>query len=294
MVKSGTFVKLFAFLLGAFSLSFSCDGRSACEGGCAIFLNALDLRKNPQMEELFASIDDSLYARKINNEFQKLELAGLCGCDPGGFFLESRHKDLMDSGWALNWCGNPDSIVNFNDYSMGVNESVVRSNSVLSQNISALKKFIKENGCPVDSVYEISADDLKPENAKKGIYVTDLNVRDREIIVPAYVRILKTYHPNGKLAQKIQFKQGKRDGTDIWYYPTGKKFKVTDFKNGGRHGNEIEYDGSGRKTYEEPYRNGKLHGIKKYYRENGQIWAKQKYEDGVEISSERLSTDEEM
>lgn len=294
MVKSGTFVKLFAFLLGAFSLSYSCDGRSACEGGCAIFLNALDLRKNPQMEELFASIDDSLYARKINNEFQKLELAGLCGCDPGGFFLESRHKDLMDSGWALNWCGNPDSIVNFNDYSMGVNESVVRSNSVLSQNISALKKFIKENGCPVDSVYEISADDLKPENAKKGIYVTDLNVRDREIIVPAYVRILKTYHPNGKLAQKIQFKQGKRDGTDIWYYPTGKKFKVTDFKNGGRHGNEIEYDGSGRKTYEEPYRNGKLHGIKKYYRENGQIWAKQKYEDGVEISSERLSTDEEM
>lgn len=294
MVKSGTFVKLFAFLLGAFSLSFSCDGRSACEGGCAIFLNALDLRKNPQMEELFASIDDSLYARKINNEFQKLELAGLCGCDPGGFFLESRHKDLMDSGWALNWCGSPDSIVNFNDYSMGVNESVVRSNSVLSQNISALKKFIKENGCPVDSVYEISADDLKPENAKKGIYVTDLNVRDREIIIPAYVQVLKSYHSNGKLANKIHFKNGKRNGIDIWYYPTGKKFKVTNYKDGLLHGTEIEYDESGRKKYEEPYRNGKLHGIKKYYRENGQIWAKQKYEDGVEISSERLITDEEM
>ena len=242
-----TFVKLFAFLLGAFSLSFSCDGRSACEGGCAIFLNVLDLRNNPQMAELFASIDDSLYARKINNGFQKLELAGLCGCDPGGIFLESRHKDLMDSGWALNWCGNPDSIVNFNDYSMGINESVVRSNSVLSQNISALKKLIKENGCPVDSVYEISAGDLKPENAKKGIYVTDLNIRDRDIVVHAYVRVLKTYHPNGKLAQKIQFKQGKRDGTDIWYYPTGKKFKVTDYKNGVRHGTEIEYDYSGRK-----------------------------------------------
>lgn len=283
-----TFVKLFAFLLGAFSLSYSCDGRSACEGGCAIFLNVLDLRNNPQMEELFASIDDSLYARKINNEFQKLELAGLCGCDPGGFFLESRHKDLMDSGWALNWCGNPDSIVNFNDYSMGINESVVRSNSVLSQNISALKKLIKENGCPVDSVYEISAGDLKPENAKKGIYFTDLNIRDREIVVPAYVRVLKTYHPNGKLAQKIQFKQGKRDGTDIWYYPTGKEFKVTDYKNGVRHGTEIEYDYSGRKTYVEPYRNGKLHGVKKYYRENGQIWAKQKFEDGKEVPLERI------
>lgn len=294
MVKSGTLVKLFVFLLGAFSLSFSCDGRSACEGGCAIFLNALDLRNNPQMAELFASIDDSLYARKINNGFQKLELAGLCGCDPGGFFLESRHKDLMDSGWALNWCGNPDSIVNFNDYSMGVNESVVRSNSVLSQNISALKKFIMDNGCPVDSVYEISAGDLKPENAKKGIYVTDLNVRDREIIVPAYVQVLKAYHSNGKLANKIQFKNGKRNGTDFWYYPTGKKFRITNYKDGVHHGTEVEYDESGRKKYEEPYRKGKLHGIKKYYRENGQIWAKQKFEDGVEISSERISTDEEM
>ena len=240
------------------------------------------------MAELFASIDDSLYARKINNGFQKLELAGLCGCDPGGIFLESRHKDLMDSGWALNWCGNPDSIVYFDDYSMGMNETVVRSNSVLSQNISALKKFIKENGCPVDSVYEISADDLKPENAKKGIYVTDLNIRDRDIVVHAYVRVLKTYHPNGKLAQKIQFKQGKRDGTDIWYYPTGKKFKVTDYKNGVRHGTEIEYDYSGRKTYVEPYRNGKSHGIKKYYDEKGRIRTKQKYEDGEEISLERI------
>jgi len=283
-----TFVKLFVFLLSAFSLSFSCDGRSACEGGFAIFLNVLDLRNNPQMAELFASIDDSLYARKINNEFQKLELAGLCGCDPGGIFLESRHKDLMDSGWALNWCGNPDSIVYFDDYSMGMNETVVRSNSVLSQNISALKKFIKENGCPVDSVYEISADDLKPENAKKGIYVTDLNIRNRDVVVPAYVQVLNSYHSNGKLANKIHFKKGKRNGTDFWYYPTGKKFKVTDYKNGVRHGTEIEYDYSGRKTYVEPYRNGKSHGIKKYYDEKGRIRTKQKYEDGEEISLERI------
>ncbi|SHK33239.1 toxin-antitoxin system YwqK family antitoxin [Fibrobacter sp. UWB12] len=285
---SRTFVKLFVFLLGAFSLSYSCDGRSACEGGCAIFLNALDLRNNPQMEELFASIDDSLYARKINNGFQKLELAGLCGCDPGGFFLESRHKDLMDSGWALNWCGNPDSIVIFNDYSEGMYKSVVRSNSVLSHNISALKKFIKDNGCPVDSVYEISADDLKTENAKKGIYVTDLNIRDRDIVVPAYVQVLKSYHSNGKLANKIHFKKGKRDGADIWYYPIGKKFKVTNYKDGLHHGNEIQYDEFGRKKYEEPYRNGKSHGIKKYYDEKGRIRTKQKYEDGEEISLERI------
>ena len=275
-------------MLGAFSLSYSCDGRSACEGGCAIFLNVLDLRNNPQMEELFASIDDSLYARKINNEFQKLELAGLCGCDPGGFFLESRHKDLMDSGWALNWCGKPDSIVYFDDYSMGMYESVVRSNSVLSQNISALKKFIMDNGCPVDSIYEITSDDLKPENAKKGIYVTDLNIRDRDIVVPAYVQVLKAYHSNGKLANKIQFKNGKRNGVDIWYYPTGKKFKVTNYKDGVRHGNEIEYDESGRKTYEEPYRNGKSHGVKKYYDEKGRIRTKQKYEDGKEVPLERI------
>ncbi|WP_175566593.1 toxin-antitoxin system YwqK family antitoxin [Fibrobacter sp. UWB11] len=274
--------------MGAFSLSYSCDGRSACEGGCAIFLNVLDLRNNPQMEELFASIDDSLYARKINNGFQKLELAGLCGCDPGGIFLESRHKDLMDSGWALNWCGNPDSIVIFNDYSEGMYKSVVRSNSVLSHNISALKKFIKDNGCPADSVYEILPDDLKTENAKKGIYVTDLNIRDRDIVVPAYVQVLKSYHSNGKLANKIHFKKGKRDGADIWYYPIGKKFKVTNYKDGLRHGNEIQYDEFGRKKYEEPYRNGNLHGIKKYYDEKGRIRTKQKYEDGEEISLERI------
>lgn len=287
-MASRIFEKLSVFLLLAFSLSFSCDGRSACEGGCAIFLNILDLKNNPKMAELFASIDDSLYARKINNGFQKLELAGLCGCDPGGFFLESRHKDLMDSGWALNWCGNPDSVVVFNDYSEGMYKSVVRSNSVLSHNISALKKFIKDNGCPVDSVYEISADDLKPENAKKGIYATSINVLNRDVVVPKNVRVLKTYHPNGKLAQKIQFEQGKRNGTEMRYFPHGKKYKVTNFKNGLRHGTEIEYDESGYKKYEEPYRNGKLHGIKKYYDEKGRVWSKQKYVDDVEISSERV------
>lgn len=220
--------------------------------------------------------------------FKSWNWQGCAGAIPVDFFLESRHKDLMDSGWALNWCGNPDSIVYFDDYSEGMNETVVRSNSVLSHNISALKKFIKDNGCPVDSVYEILVDDLKTENVKKGIYVTDLTIRDRDIVVPAYVQVLKAYHSNGKLANKIQFKNGKRNGVDIWYYPTGKKFKVTNYKNGVRHGNEIEYDESGRKTYEEPYRNGKSHGIKKYYDEKGRIRTKQKYEDGEEISLERM------
>ena len=293
-MASRIFEKFSVFLLLAFSLSFSCDGRSSCEGGCAIFLNILDLKNNPKMAELFASIDDSLYARKMNHKYQDPEpdgLAGLCGCDPGGIFLESRHVDLMDSGWHFNSCGNPDSIVKLQTYSSSIPEEnyIVESNSVLSRNIETLKRFLKDDGCIVDSVYEISAAELTPENAKKGIYATSINVLNRDVVVPKNVRVLKTYHPNGKLAQKIQFEQGKRNGTEMRYFPHGKKYKVTNFKDGLRHGIEIEYDESGYKKYEEPYRNGKLHGIKKYYDEKGRIWSKQKYVDDVEISSERVN-----
>ena len=153
-------------LFCAYSLS------AACEDG--LWLSAVDLNKDSTMAKLFAAIDDSLYEKMKKTEWN--ELSGLCGCAGGGVFVQSRHIDLMGKGWHFNWCGNPDSIVFYEDENWKSKDLILKKNSVLFNQIQTLKKLIKEKGCRPDSVYEFLENELAPENAKKGIYVLKLPI----------------------------------------------------------------------------------------------------------------------
>lgn len=253
-------------LFCAYSLS------AACEDG--LWLSAVDLNKDSAMATLFAAIDDSLYEKMKKTEWN--ELSGLCGCAGGGVFVQSRHIDLMGKGWHFNWCGNPDSIVFYEDENWKSKDLILKKNSALFNQIQTLKKLIKEKGCRPDSVYEFLENELAPENAQKGIYVSKLPIPREDIRVPKNVRLLKVYFPDGKLFREILFSQGLRNGYDKRYFPTGKKYIVNQYKNGLMDGNQVQYYPSGKKDFEVKFKNGKHVGIMKNYSEkDGSVSSKE-------------------
>ena len=199
---------------------------TACEDG--LWLSAVDLNKDSTIAKIFAAIDDSLYEKMKQTEWN--ELTGLCGCAGGGIFVQSRHTDLMEQGWHFNYCSSPDSVVRYEDEANNSKNLIVQKNSVLFNQIQSLKKLIKEKGCRPDSVYEFLENELAPENAKKGIYVLKLPIPFGDIRVPKNVRLLKVYFPDGKLFREIQFSLGLRNGYDKRYLPTGKKYIVNQYK----------------------------------------------------------------
>lgn len=253
---------LLLLLFCAYSLSATCE-----EG---LWLNAVDLNKDSTMATLFAAIDDSLYEKMKKTEWN--ELSGLCGCAGGGVFVQSRHTDLMERGWHFNYCSTPDSVVRYEDEANNSKDLIVQTNSVLFDQIQSLKKLVKEKGCKPDSVYEFLENELAPENAKKGIYVSKLPIPREDIRVPKNVRLLKVYFPDGKLFREIQFSQGVRNGYDKRYFPTGKKYIVNQYKNGLMDGDQIQYCPSGKKDFEVKFKNGKHVGLyKQYSRKNGSV-----------------------
>ena len=256
------YVKSLICLFCAYTLS------AACEDG--IYLSTVDLNKDSTMAILFAAIDDSLYEKMKKTEWN--ELSGLCGCAGGGFFVQSKHIDLMERGWHFNYCSTPDTVVYYADEADNSKDLILEKNSILFNQIQSLKKLIQEMGCRPDSVYEFSEKELIPENAKKGIYVINIPIPDEDIRVPKKVRLLKVYYPDGKLFREIQFSQGVRNGYDKRYFPTGVKYIVNHYKNGLMEGNQVKYYDSGKKDLEVGYKNGKHVGIVKYYsEENGAV-----------------------
>jgi antitoxin component YwqK of YwqJK toxin-antitoxin module len=254
------FAKILISVFSAFSLSAACDA--------GLWLNAVDLRRDSTIASLFNAVDDSLY--EINKTTEWSVIANACNCigGAGGIFLQSRHVDLMGTGWHLNWCDYPDSVVFFAEkVQYRTKDLILKTSSILFGQVQTLKKLIMEKGCETDSVYEFSDKELIPENAKKGIYVVDIPVPSENVLVPQSVRLLKIYYPNGKLAREIQFSQGLRNGYDKRYFPSGKKYIVNHYKNGLMDGMQIKHFRSGKKSLEVKYKNGKHAGIVKDYSE---------------------------
>ena len=263
------FAKILISVFSAFSLSAACDA--------GLWLNAVDLRIDSTIASLFNAVDDSLY--EINKTTEWSVIANGCNCigGAGGIFLQSRHVDLMGTGWHLNWCGYPDSVVFYREeVQYRTKDLILKTSSVLFGQVQTLKKLIMEKGCETDSVYEFSDKELIPENAKKGIYVVDIPVPSENVLVPQSVRLLKIYYPNGKLAREIQFSRGLRNGYDKRYFPSGKKYIVNHYKNGLMEGMQMKYFRFGKKSLEVKYKNGKHEGIVKYYsEEDGSVTIKE-------------------
>ena len=77
----------------------------------------------------------------------------------------------------------------------------------------------------------------------------------------------KTYFPNGKLAEKTEYIQGKKDGESFIYAENGQVTKQLNYRNGELHGPAAYYTTRGEKIMEGSYAGGRKTGKWKYYSE---------------------------
>ena len=91
---------------------------------------------------------------------------------------------------------------------------------------------------------------------------------------------IKTFHPNGKLENEINYIDGEYDGEWISYYKNGELFVFGLYENGKKDGKWLSYHENGQKNSSENYQDDILHGDWYTYFENGQTKYKGKYVDG--------------
>ena len=116
---------------------------SACDAW-PVELNSSMISDNKEIQSVYQFIDDSLYIIWKNNSFEKHELLLLCGCAPGGYVLKSSHE-IKDNLWAINFCGDPDSVITMvsqNNYSIGQVYVSIEKNTKLYKSIVRLKNYV--------------------------------------------------------------------------------------------------------------------------------------------------------
>ncbi|MCP9201024.1 aspartic peptidase [Gramella sp. GC03-9] len=75
----------------------------------------------------------------------------------------------------------------------------------------------------------------------------------------------ETYYPNGQLAEKTSYLEGKKHGESLIYTEKGQLTKQLRYRNGELHGPAIYFDPKGLKQMEGQYVEGKKSGTWKYY-----------------------------
>ncbi|MFB9056994.1 toxin-antitoxin system YwqK family antitoxin [Mariniflexile ostreae] len=73
------------------------------------------------------------------------------------------------------------------------------------------------------------------------------------------------YYPNGQIAEKQHYKNGKREGLSQWFSEKNVVLKTFIYENDTLHGASKIFNPKGELIIEGFYNNGKKHGIWKYY-----------------------------
>ena len=90
----------------------------------------------------------------------------------------------------------------------------------------------------------------------------------------------KSYHKNGQLWFKENWKDGKREGLKEQYYNNGQLELRENWKNGKREGLEEHYYNDGELAYKTNYKDGKREGLEEQYSNDGELVYKTNYKDG--------------
>jgi antitoxin component YwqK of YwqJK toxin-antitoxin module len=110
----------------------------------------------------------------------------------------------------------------------------------------------------------------------------------REIIQKGNLFLMKDYYwPSGKtqmIGQYASLYPVNREGQSVWYSEGGKITQKANFKNNKRNGVYEKYSKEGILTWRENYVNGTVHGYTESYFHNGKLYRKAKYVNG-EIDS---------
>lgn len=89
-----------------------------------------------------------------------------------------------------------------------------------------------------------------------------------------------TYWPNGKKRSETEYKDGKKNGKDIFWYDSGVKNIEAEYKDGKRTGKHIFWNRNGIKENETEYKNDKEDGKKTSWSESGIKSCEVEYKDG--------------
>jgi antitoxin component YwqK of YwqJK toxin-antitoxin module len=93
--------------------------------------------------------------------------------------------------------------------------------------------------------------------------------------------LMKSYNREGFLLSQVNYVNNTREGMATNFYPlSGKVNSTLVYKNGIKEGDEIWYYESGQPFRVTPYIKAKIQGIQKYYFEDGKIMAEVPYKDG--------------
>lgn len=88
------------------------------------------------------------------------------------------------------------------------------------------------------------------------------------------------WYPNGERRERGQFLSGARDGRWSFYNPEGKKIRDTNYRQGQHHGSERHYHPSGRARTESIYWDGVLDGHYKAWDPDGRVRTRGQHQAG--------------
>ena len=79
---------------------------------------------------------------------------------------------------------------------------------------------------------------------------------------------------------KGTYKNGKKDGIDVWWHLNRQKKDEANYKDGKRDGLQLEWWANGQKLQEENYNNDKKNGLQAMWYEDGQKKVEENWKDG--------------
>jgi len=93
--------------------------------------------------------------------------------------------------------------------------------------------------------------------------------------------IFETFHENGQLASRENYKDGELDGPWEWFYENGQLMTRATFINGKKEGLLESFHSNGQLQMTENYKDNELDGLVEEFEENGELSIRENYKDGV-------------
>ena len=139
------------------------------------------------------------------------------------------------------------------------------------------KQEVKEKVKPEEPIAE-----TKPK--LEGVHVEDIEEREGIIYLNGsdtpYTGKSYALYPNGQKWFERNYKNGKKDGIDVWWHLNRQKKDEANYKDGKRDGLQLEWWANGQKLQEENYNNDKKNGLQAMWYEDGQKKVEENWKDG--------------
>ena len=88
------------------------------------------------------------------------------------------------------------------------------------------------------------------------------------------------------LVEHYNIKTEQLDGERLTYHPNGKIFHKENYRNGKRHGEQLGYNQNGKQIAKSTYKDGVLHGEQIHtFDDSGLIWKVENYKDGSQFKA---------